>query len=88
MTLEARSKLTYETITNVSGTKTEDTQHVPAPADSLPPGDYIVVVLVVASSAPLHLHQAGVIGPPVLLLPGFQEVVALRNIRPRIWRNG
>lgn len=58
MTLQARSKLTYETITNVSGVKQEDTQHLPAPADSLPPGDYIVVVLVVASSAPLHLHQA------------------------------
>jgi uncharacterized membrane protein len=57
MTLEARSKLTYETITNVNGIQQSDTTHLPAPADSLLPGDYIVVVLIVASSAPLQLRK-------------------------------
>ena len=58
MTMEARSKLSFETISNVGGIKQVDTQHLPAPADSLPPGDYIVVVLVVATSASLNLKQA------------------------------
>lgn len=58
LTMQARSKLSYETITNVGGMRQVDTDHLPAPADSIAPGDYIVVVLIVASSAPLHLHMA------------------------------
>ncbi len=58
LTMQARAKLSYETITNVDGVRQQDTQHLPVPADSLPPGDYIVVVLIVASSAPLHLRPA------------------------------
>ena len=54
MTMEARSKLNYETITNVNGMQQADTTHPATSADSLPPGDYIVVVLIVASSAPLQ----------------------------------
>ncbi len=57
MTMEARSKLNYETITNVNGIRQTDTTHSPAAGDSLPPGDYIVVVLIVASSAPLQLRK-------------------------------
>ena len=57
MTMEARSKLNYETITNVNGLQQANTTHPSAPADSLPPGDYIVVVLIVASSAPLQLRK-------------------------------
>ena len=57
MTMEARSKLNYETIANVNGIQQTDTTHASAPADSLPPGDYIVVVLIVASSAPLQLRK-------------------------------
>ena len=57
MTVEARSKLTFETITNVNGIQQTDTAHPPVPADSLPPGDYIVVVLIVASSAHLQLRK-------------------------------
>jgi uncharacterized membrane protein len=58
LTMEARSKLSYETISNVGGIKQVDTEHLPAPAGSIPPGDYIVVVLIVASSAPLRLRPA------------------------------
>src|SRR5207245_2399381 len=57
LTMEARSKLSYETISNVSGIRRDDTQHLPQPADALPPGDYIVVVLIVATSASLNLRQ-------------------------------
>lgn len=64
VTMQARSKLSYETITNVNGVRQEDrrgllnagsTSH--APATDIPPGDYIVVVLVVVSGAALHLRQ-------------------------------
>ncbi|MGH2461767.1 MAG: DUF1517 domain-containing protein [Chloroflexota bacterium] len=58
LTMQARSKLSYETITNVGGTRQVDTDHLPAPVDSIAPGDYIVVVLIVASSASLHLREA------------------------------
>jgi uncharacterized membrane protein len=65
LTMQARSKLTYETITNVNGVRQEDNRAALTagsnghpPASEIPPGDYIVVVLVVASSAPLHLRQA------------------------------
>ncbi len=63
LTLQARSKLEYETITNVDGIRREDPRSLAfpgghPPASNLPPGDYIVVVLVVASSAPLHLQTA------------------------------
>jgi uncharacterized membrane protein len=66
MTMEARSKLGFETITNLNGSIQQNPQQLPAangshssvPAASLPPGDYIVVVMVVASSAPLKLHPA------------------------------
>jgi uncharacterized membrane protein len=59
LTMEARSKLSYETITNVGGVHQVDTSHqLPAPADSLPPGDYVVVVLIVATSAPIRLKAA------------------------------
>lgn len=58
LTLQERSKLSYETISNVGGIKQVDSEHQPAPADSIPPGDYIVVELIVASSAPLRLRQA------------------------------
>lgn len=57
MTVEARSKLNYETITNVNGIRQTDTTHASAAGDSLPQGDYIVVVLIVASSAPLQLRK-------------------------------
>jgi uncharacterized membrane protein len=57
LTMEARSKLSYETITNVGGVRQVDASHqLPAPADSLPPGDYIVVVMIVATSAPINLR--------------------------------
>jgi uncharacterized membrane protein len=59
LTMEARSKLSYETITNVGGVHNVDTSHqLPAPANALPPGDYIVVVLIVATSAPIRLRAA------------------------------
>ncbi|HLZ07098.1 MAG TPA: DUF1517 domain-containing protein [Chloroflexota bacterium] len=65
LTMQARSKLSYETITNVNGVRQEDKRALlPAgsngqsSASEIPPGDYIVVVLVVASSAPLQLRQA------------------------------
>ena len=58
LTMQARSKLSYETITNVSGQRQANTQQLPSPADSLPPGDYIVVVLIVATSAAIHLKPA------------------------------
>ncbi len=58
LTMQARSKLSYETISNVGGIRQVDTEHLPPPVDSIAPGDYIVVVLIVASSAPLHLHPA------------------------------
>lgn len=58
LTMQARSKLSYETISNVGGIRQVDTRHLPAPADAIPPGDYIVVALIVASSAPLQLRRA------------------------------
>ncbi len=58
LTMQARSKLSFETISNVNGFKQVDTEHLPPPSDLIPPGDYIVVVLIVASSAPLRLHAA------------------------------
>lgn len=58
LTMQARSKLGYETISNVSGIKQIDGSHASPSSDLIPPGDYIVVVLIVASSASLHLHQA------------------------------
>lgn len=58
LTMDARAKLSYETITNVGGSKQVDTQHLPAPADQIAPGDYIVVVLIVATSAPVRLAPA------------------------------
>lgn len=63
LTMQARAKLSYETITNVNGVHQHDTGRLPpaggsVPADQLPPGDYIVVVLVVATSAPVRLQQA------------------------------
>jgi uncharacterized membrane protein len=58
LTMQARSKLSYETISNVGGIKQIDTEHLPSPADAIPPGDYVVVILIVASSAPLHLRPA------------------------------
>ena len=56
-TLAARSKLSYETITNVNGTRQTEVKTA-APADAIAPGDYIVVVLIVASSASLRLRSA------------------------------
>ncbi len=58
LTMQARSKLSYETISNVDGFKQEDTKHLPPAGDLIPPGDYIVVELIVASSAPLRLRHA------------------------------
>lgn len=64
VTMQARSKLSYETITNVNGVRQEDNRALlkagpngKAPANDIPPGDYIVVVLVVVSGAALHLRQ-------------------------------
>lgn len=54
-TLEARSKLSYETITNVNGVSQTQVKTA-APADAIAPGDYIVVVLIVATSASLQLR--------------------------------
>lgn len=54
-TLQARSKLSYETISNIDGTRQVDTIHHHDP-DALPPGDYVVVNLIVATTASLHLH--------------------------------
>jgi hypothetical protein len=58
LTMQARSKLSYETITNVDGVRHEDNRALlpagsngQAPASDIPPGDYIVVVLVVATIA-------------------------------------
>lgn len=56
LTLAARSKLSFETITNVNGVQQTDTKRLQAPADAIAPGDYFVVALIVASSAPLHLR--------------------------------
>ena len=58
LSMQERSKLTFETISNVGGIKQIDSTHLPAPADSIAPGDYIVVELIVASSAPLRLRAA------------------------------
>lgn len=58
LTVQARSRLSFEAITNVNGSRQIDTAHLPSPANSIPPGDYVVVALVVASSAPLRLRQA------------------------------
>jgi uncharacterized membrane protein len=58
LTMQARSKLSFETISNVDGFKQVDTEHLPPPNDLIPPGDYIVVVLIVATSAPLRLRPA------------------------------
>ncbi|HUX88157.1 MAG TPA: DUF1517 domain-containing protein [Chloroflexota bacterium] len=58
LTVQTRSHLDYETITNVNGLRQVDTIHLPPGADAIPPGDYIVVALIVASSAPMRLRQA------------------------------
>lgn len=58
LTVQTRSHLDYETITNVNGQRQVDTIHLPPGADSIPPGDYIVVALIVASCAPMRLRQA------------------------------
>ena len=58
LTVQARSRLSFEAITNVNGSRQIDTVHLPSPANSIPPGDYVVVALIVASSAPLRLRQA------------------------------
>lgn len=58
LTMQARAKLSYETISNVGGVKQLDTEHQPASAEAILPGDYIVVVLIVATSAPLRLRPA------------------------------
>lgn len=58
LTMQERSKLSYETISNVDGFKQVDTKHLPPSGDLIPPGDYIVVELIVASSAPLRLRRA------------------------------
>jgi uncharacterized membrane protein len=66
LTVQARSKLGYETITNINGVLQQGAPQLArpsgagsaVPAAGLPPGDYIVVVLIVASSAPLRPRPA------------------------------
>jgi uncharacterized membrane protein len=62
LTVQARAKLSYETITNVNGLQQTSAGQLPpgqsVPADQLAPGDYIVVALIVATSAPVRLRPA------------------------------